>query len=87
MKPIVTSFAESVEEGLNDLGALLADAKMATATGSLKTIMNLKSPTFWGAVVAVVGQATKVTELPIKWTLPGLQCSEVRANALSTQRV
>lgn len=72
VKQIVTSFRESIEKGLNDLSTLLQDAKIAMTVGSLKTIINAKSPTLWGTLGVIIGQATKVTELPIEWTLPRL---------------
>lgn len=72
VKQIVTSFGESIEKGLNALSTLLSDAKIETTAGSLKTIINAKSPTLWGTLGVIVNQATKVMELPIQWTLPGL---------------
>lgn len=81
LKEIVVRFKECTEKGINNLGALLQDAKIATTVGSLKTIINVKSPTFWASFLSLIvpqatkviaHQTTKVIELPLEWTLRGL---------------
>lgn len=72
IKEIPVRFKESIEKGVNNLGTLLQDKKIATKVGSLKTIINVKSPTFWATLGLITHQATKVTEVPLRWTFPGL---------------
>lgn len=48
------------------------DSRLATAVGSLKTIIKLDSPALWATAGVMVGQATKVADIPIQWSLAGV---------------
>lgn len=72
LKETVIQFKENIEKGLDDLTALMKDSKISTAVGSLKTIVKIKSPTLWGSLGVAVDQATKIADLPLEWTIPGI---------------
>jgi hypothetical protein len=67
VKDLVTSFANSIEKELMNLEATLKDSKIATTSGCFKTIINVKSPAFWGAL----GTAVVVAQ-PMAWALAGV---------------
>lgn len=72
IRHVLVSSGESIERGVNDLSDLLADAAIQTVAGSLKTMLDAKSPALWGSIGILFDRATQAAELPIEWTLPGL---------------
>ena len=50
------------------LTAVLKDEKIATVWGSLKSLIDIKSPTLLGAVAVIAGQ----TSVPLHIAIPGL---------------
>lgn len=69
---IVIDFKEALEKGVSDISALMQDSRISTIAGSLKTIFNIKSPTLIGTFGVTAGYATKISELPVEWTIAGL---------------
>ncbi|MBU8921693.1 MAG: hypothetical protein KOO63_07715 [Bacteroidales bacterium] len=69
---VLAGFKENIELGVSELTELMKESGIETATGCLKTIVNVKSPTLWGTAGLVADQATKIADLPLEWTIPGL---------------
>jgi len=72
IKQILVAFAERIEHGSEELGELLHEFHIETISGSFKTIINIKSPTLWGALGVTLGKTTKIADIPLEWVLPGL---------------
>lgn len=72
IKEVLVKFKEDLEYALYDLQRLLSESSIETVTGALKTIINVKSPTFIGALAVGTGVASKIADIPIEWTLSGL---------------
>lgn len=72
IKDVLLKFKDKLEKGVSDLDALLRDSSISTLVGTLKTIVNVKSPTLIGAIGVSAGYVTKIAELPIEWTVAGL---------------
>ena len=69
---IAATFSEKITKELDNLKAVMDDSRLATAVGSLKTIIKLDSPALWATAGVMVGQATKVADIPIQWSLAGI---------------
>jgi hypothetical protein len=69
---IAATFSEKITKELDNLKAVMADSRLATIVGSLKTIVKLDSPALWATAGVIVGQATKVADVPIQWSLAGI---------------
>ena len=72
VKEKAVSFKEQIEFEFNDLQALLNDSRISTVFGTLKTLINVKSPTFIGMLAVGGGYVSELTEVPIEWTSAGL---------------
>jgi len=69
---IAATFSEKITKELDNLKAVMDDSRLATIVGSLKTIIKLDSPALWATAGVTVGQATKVADIPIQWSLAGI---------------
>jgi Family of unknown function (DUF6236) len=70
-KELVAGFADLIRKDLSNLTAALEDSRVETVVGSFKTIVNVKSPTFWGSLGGMIlGGA--LTAHPVAWALGGL---------------
>lgn len=85
---IAATFSEKITKELDNLKAVMDDSRLATIVGSLKTIIKLDSPALWATTGVMVGQATQVANIPIRWSVVGigiLGAIEI-ANFLSDKR-
>jgi len=71
-KDIATTFSEKITRELDNLKAIMDDSSLATVVGSIKTIIKLDSPTLWATGVVMAGQATQVTNIPIRLSAVGI---------------
>ena len=55
-----------------ELDAVLNDARIVTIAGSMKTIIQLNSPALWATAGVAAGQATKITDIPLSWSIAGI---------------
>jgi hypothetical protein len=69
---VIVSFKEKLEKGISELTAVLNDSRLATIAGSIKTLIKLDSPALWAPLVVALGQASKVTDIPIPWSIAGI---------------
>ena len=69
---IAVTFSEKIKRELDNLKDVMDDAHLATVVGSFKTIIKLDSPVLWTTAGVMVGQATKVTDIPIQWSFAGI---------------
>jgi hypothetical protein len=65
-------FAEQIERGVKELVQTMQDSAWGIGMSSLRALVSASSATFWSTLGVLAGKATKVAELPIEWTLPGL---------------
>lgn len=72
IRNLCTHFKETVERKSLELKELMDDSKVACVLSSLRSLIDVKSPTFWSTVGVIAGKATKVADIPIEWSLPGL---------------
>jgi hypothetical protein len=70
-KRVVASFANMIEKELSNLTAALKGSRVETVAGSFKTIVNVKSPTFWGSLGGVIAGGVLAAH-PLAWGLGGL---------------
>jgi hypothetical protein len=52
--------------------AKMQQSGLSTLIASLKVMLDLKSPLFIGALAVGAGQAQKLAEVPLEWSLAGL---------------
>jgi len=71
-KDIAATFGEKIRKELDKLNAVFDDSRLATVAGSLKTIVKLDSLVPWATAGVMLGQATQVANVPIRWSLVGL---------------
>jgi hypothetical protein len=69
---IVFKFKESLEREVADLAQILGDGKIKTTAGTLRSLINMKSPTFWGTIGLSFVHAANVANVPLEWAIPGL---------------
>lgn len=72
IKEELINFKEKIELELEDLNSALSDFGISTISGSLRTLVNVKSPTLWSTIGVATGEAPKIAQLPIEWTAAGL---------------
>lgn len=72
MKQILNSSKENIEKGVSDLKETLNDMRIASSIGSMKTLIDIKSPTLWGTAGVALGKATAIATLPLGYTVGGL---------------
>jgi hypothetical protein len=72
---IAVSFSEEIAIGIRELEVQMRESKLATAVGSVKTVIDLKSPALWMTGGAILGHATKVADLPLGWEVAGIVAS------------
>jgi hypothetical protein len=68
---VLVKFKEKSDRSLANLEAVLSDSRLATVAGSIKTLIKLDSPALLATLFGAVNQATKITDIPIQWTLAG----------------
>ena len=71
-KDIATTFSEKIAQELNNLKAVMDDARLSTVVGSLKTIIKLDSPALLATAAVMVGQAVQVANVPIQLSALGI---------------
>lgn len=72
VRDVGVRFTESVERGVAELTDVLNDARISTTVGSLRSLVSIKSPTFWSTVSVLAGKATKIADFPIGYSIVGL---------------
>ena len=72
VRDVAVRFTESLERGVAELTQILSDARISTVVSSLRSLVNIKSPTSWSTVGILVGKATRIADLPIEWIIAGL---------------
>jgi hypothetical protein len=71
VQQVLVKFKEKSDRSLANLEAVLSDSRIATFAGSIRTLIKLDSPALWATLGVAVNQATKITDIPIQWTLAG----------------
>lgn len=79
---VLVKFKESMEIALSDLNATLRDHRIATISGTLKTLINVKAPAFWGGIAQTVGHSAKIAELPFGSVVPRIGTALVAAGVI-----
>lgn len=72
LKYVATRFAEYIERGTKELCILMQDAKMETGFGSMKTIIDIKSPTLLSTIGTLGIERLNITDIPLEWVIPTL---------------
>lgn len=72
MKEIAVNFQETLVSGVQDLTAVLKDGKIAHTVKSLKSLINLKSPTTLTSVGSLVNSQIDLINVPINLNIAGL---------------
>jgi hypothetical protein len=71
-RDITISFRERLQQGTEELSAKLRESDISAVTSSLRTLIDLKSPTLLGALAVASGAAQKIAEVPFEWSVAGL---------------
>lgn len=72
LKEIAVSFQEGLVNGVEDLKAVLSDAKIETGLKSFKSLINLKSPTMLSAAGVFLNNKLNLVNLPVDLTTIGI---------------
>jgi hypothetical protein len=64
-------FEEAQDRELTNFSKALEDAKIVTRWGSVKTLINAKSPALWGGLLVTGGIAANIAALPISLVVLG----------------
>jgi Family of unknown function (DUF6236) len=67
----LTRFVEKQHLAMADLSAAMADARIETVLGSVKTLLKSNSPSFWISLVAMAGLAAGVPAISVPALLVG----------------
>jgi uncharacterized protein DUF6236 len=65
-------FKENLERGVNDLSQIFEDSKLKATTGTLKSLISIKSPTLWGGIGTAMANSAHIANVPLSWAVPGL---------------
>jgi len=71
-KDTCAQFKEEIEVGVNDITKLMNESGIRFVLGSIKTLINLKSPALWGTILVAAGGVTDVADVPLEYSIPGL---------------
>lgn len=69
---ILLTFKERVERGASELADALSAFAIETVTGTLKTVVSLKSPAVYGTAAILTTKATRIADIPLRWAIPGI---------------
>lgn len=72
LKEVAITFQESLVTGVEDLRAVLGDAKIDSGLKSFKSLINLKSPTMLATAGAFLNNKLDLISLPVHFTAIGL---------------
>lgn len=68
----IATFGETLEREVNDLKRMFNESKLNLAMSTVKSLVNLRSPTLLGIGAVLANQATKIADVPIEWSLSGV---------------
>ena len=74
-KEAMADLSERTRTGVEELAELLRDSRMASTFGSMCSLINIKSSTFWAAAALAMGRATDLAKIPTEWALAGIAAS------------
>jgi len=69
---VLVKFKEKSERSITDLESLLSESNIATIAGSIKTLIKLDSPALLATFGVAIGQASKITDISLSWTIAGV---------------
>ncbi|HEY5749476.1 MAG TPA: DUF6236 family protein [Chryseolinea sp.] len=72
LKELTVSFQENLINGVRDLNAVLGDSKIDTAIKTIKSLINLKSPTLITAAGTLLNEKINLINIPISWASVGI---------------
>jgi hypothetical protein len=72
LKEMAINFQDELIKGVNDLVQVLGDSKIETTLKTVKTLVNLKSPTFIASTGAIINNSNNLLNLPIELTTIGI---------------
>lgn len=85
LKETAIDFQEDLINGVQDLTAVLKDAKIENTLKTFKSLINIKSPTLWAAAGTVLNSHLDFVHLPLNLTAIGIPA--MAALELSTKYV
>lgn len=88
IKGHLIAFQEKYQKAVGDLETLMNDHNMETFMGSMKTLVDIKSSTLWGALLVAAGNASDVATIPLHLALSGLAVTgtiQVGAHLVSSE--
>ncbi len=72
VKDHMANFFDQIEIEVNKLKECCSDSKISTISKSLKSLINIKSPTAIASFAAIAGKTTEIAQLPTGYTMAGL---------------
>lgn len=72
LKETTINFQDELVKGVNDLVQVLGDSKIETTLKTVKTLINLKSPTLIASTGAIINNSNNFLNLPIELTTIGI---------------
>jgi hypothetical protein len=75
VREIVQTYQQDIRLGLDDLVPRFIENGLPVIFGSLKTIVNLSSPTLWGGVLTLANVVTQKIDIPLRYEIAGLTVS------------
>lgn len=72
IKEKLNLFSENLELGVSDISRILKDSKIEMTISSIKSLIDIKSPTLLTSMAMLIDSTTKIVDLPLKISLPGL---------------
>jgi hypothetical protein len=72
LKETAINFQDELIKGVNDLVQVLEDSKIETTLKTVKTLINLKSPTLVASTGAIINNSNNFLNLPIELTTIGI---------------
>lgn len=74
-KEAIADLSGDLRSGLTELREVLQERRIATVSGSLTALINVKSSTFWAAAAVAADKAADLAKVPLAWAMAGIAVS------------